>query len=154
MQKPKPDAARIPKPADPLGRREPLPWQCPKTLQDDPQARQRVEAILASPSYRRADADLDFLARDDMRGVRLQIDYFKPERLLEDHRIVDTVVVFGSTRICEPEAARRKVECLKAALAGDPDDEDLARQLAIAGRVLAKSQYYEVARQFGRIVSL
>src|SRR5438874_3043601 len=154
MQKPKPDAARIPKPADPPGRREPLPWQCPKTLQDDPQARERVEAILASPSYRRADADLDFLARDDMRGVRLQIDYFKPERLFEEHRIVDTVVVFGSTRICEPEAARRKVECLKAALAGDPDDEDLARQLAIAGRVLAKSQYYEVARQFGRIVSL
>ena len=154
MQRPKPHAARIPKPADPFGRREPLPWQCPKPLQDDPQARQRVEAILASPSYRRADADLDFLARDDMRGVRLQIDYFKPELLFEEHRIVDTIVVFGSTRICEPEAARRKADLLKAALAADPNNGDLARQLAIAGRVLAKSRYYEVARQFGQLVSL
>src|SRR5436853_1614446 len=125
MQKPKPDAARIPKPADPLGRREPLPWQCPKALQDDPQARQRVDAILANPSYRRADADLDFLARDDMRGVRLQIDYFKPERLLQEHGIVHTIVVFGSTRTCEPEAARRKLDLLTAALAADGQNEDL-----------------------------
>ena len=40
---------------------------------------QRVQAILNSPSYRRADTDIDFLARDGVRGVRLQIDYLKPE---------------------------------------------------------------------------
>jgi len=33
-----------------------------------------VQAILNSPSYRRADNDSDFLARDGVRGVRLQID--------------------------------------------------------------------------------
>jgi uncharacterized protein (TIGR00730 family) len=88
-----------------------------------------------------------------MRGVRLQIDYFKPEMLLEEHRIHHTIVVFGSTRICEPAVACRKVDMLKAALAADAGNKDLARRLEIAERVLAKSPYYEVAREFGRLVS-
>ncbi|MGA7065344.1 MAG: TIGR00730 family Rossman fold protein, partial [Pseudolabrys sp.] len=97
--------------------------------------------------------DLDFLARDAMRGVRLQIDYFKPEILLEEHRIRHTIVVFGSTRICEPATAQRKVNVLKAALAADAGNKELERRLAIAERVLAKSHYYEVAREFARLVS-
>jgi uncharacterized protein (TIGR00730 family) len=147
------DKPRIPKPAHPVNRREPLPWQCPKPSEDDPHAPARVQAILQSPSYRRADVDLDFLARDTMRGVRLQIDYFKPEILLEEHRIRHTIVVFGSTRICEPATAQRKANVLKAALAADAGNKELERRLAIAERVLAKSHYYEVAREFGRLVS-
>ena len=128
------DRPGIPKPARPLNRREPLPWQRPKPLEEDPQAPARVQAILESPSYRRADVDLDFLARASMRGVRLQIDYFKPELLFEEHRIRHTIVVFGSTRISEPAAAQRKVDALKAALAADTSNKDLARRLAIAER--------------------
>jgi uncharacterized protein (TIGR00730 family) len=146
------DTPRIPKPADPVNRREPLPWQCSKPSAEDPNAPERVQAILESPSYRRADADLDFLARDSMRGVRLQIDYLKPELLFEEHRIRHTIVVFGSTRICEPTAAQCRVDALRAALAADAGNKDLARRLAIAERVLAKSHYYEVARDFGRLV--
>ena len=151
--KPIDDKLQIPKPAHPVNRREPLPSQCPKPSEDDPNARARVQAILETPGYRRADADLDFLARDSMRGVRLQIDYFKPEILLEEHHIHQTVVVFGSTRICEPAAACRKVAELRTALSADIGNKDLERRLAIATRVLAKSQYYDVAREFGRLVS-
>ncbi len=147
------DKPRIPKPAHPVNRREPLPWQCPKPSEEDPHAPARVQAILQSSSYRRADVDLDFLARDIMRGVRLQIDYFKPEILLEEHRIRHTIVVFGSTRICEPATAQRKVNVLKAALGADAGNKELQRRLAIAERVLAKSHYYEVAREFARLVS-
>lgn len=157
-KQPKSDRSPVPKPPvpnppHPVNRREPLPWQCPKDPEEDPHAAERVQAILESPSYRRADADLDFLAHDGMRGVRLQIDYFKPELLLEEQGIRHTIVVFGSTRICEPAAAQRKVVALKAALTTDAGNKDLARRLAIAERVLAKSQYYEVARAFGRLVS-
>ena len=55
-----------------------------------------------------------------MRGVRLEIDYFKPESLLEEHGVRETIVVFGSTRICEPAAACRNRNTLQAALAADP----------------------------------
>ncbi len=71
------------------------------------------QAILASPNYRLAEEDVDFLHRDDVRGVRLQMDYLKAELLLAEHGIQHTIVVFGSTRICEPMAARRKVEALQ-----------------------------------------
>ena len=143
---------QIPTTAHPHKRREALPWQQPKATEEDPEALRLVQAILNSPSYRRADNDIDFLARDGLRGVRLQIDYLKPELLLEEHEIHQTIVVFGSTRICEPMAARRKVEALRASLAVDPSNMELGRQLAIAERIHAKSHYYEVAREFGRLV--
>ncbi len=136
-----------------LQRREPLPWNRPKPPEEDPEARARVEAIMASRSYRPADEDLQFLASDGMRSVRLQIDYLKPELLLEERGVKNAIVVFGSTRICETSAALRKVDALTRDLAAKPGDKELTRRLAVAGRILAKSHFYEVARQFGRLVS-
>jgi hypothetical protein len=130
-----------------------LPWQAPKSSEEDAQAPARVQAILNSPNYQRADKDLSFMARDEMRGVRLQIEYSKAELLLREHHVKDTIVVFGSTRICEPIAARRQVELLKARAAAAPDDDEIARKLRIAERILAKSHYYDIAREFGRLVS-
>jgi predicted Rossmann-fold nucleotide-binding protein len=143
---------KIPGPPHPQRRREPLPWHQPKSTEEDPEALRQVHAILNSPSYRRADQDTDFLDSDDVRSVRLQIDYLKPELLLRQHGIRHAIVVFGSTRICEPGAARRKVEVLRAALASDAHNNELKRRLAIAERILAKSRYYDVAREFGRLV--
>jgi uncharacterized protein (TIGR00730 family) len=61
-------------------------------------------------------------------------------------------VVFGSTRIEEPRAAERRVaECARR-LAEDPGNAALYRQHAIAQRLHEKSRYYEIAREFGRIV--
>lgn len=142
----------IPTPAPPYTRREALPWQQPKATEDDPDGLLRVQTILNSPSYRRADKDTEFLARDGVRGVRLEIEYLKPELMLEEHEIHQTIVVFGSTRICEPAAARRKVEALRTSFAADPRNMELGRRLAIAERIHAKSHYYDVAREFGRLV--
>jgi uncharacterized protein (TIGR00730 family) len=144
----------IPAKAHPLDRREPLPWEEPKSKDEDPYAPQRVAAIVTSPSYGRADQDMDFMATDGMRGVRLQIDYLKSELLLQEHHIYSTIVVFGSTRICEPHAAQRKVDRLTGELSADPGNETLARKLAVAKRILEKSRYYDIAREFGRIVGL
>jgi uncharacterized protein (TIGR00730 family) len=99
-----------------------------------------------------AEQDLAFLARDEARGVRLQIEYLKPETVLKEHAIRDTVVVYGSTRIPEPAAARRSVEALRHTLETDPHNTVLIRELAVAERILSKSRYYEVAREFGRLV--
>jgi len=142
----------VPPVPHPASRREPLPSQFPKHPAEDPDAPARIKAILESAAYRRSDLDPEFLAEDPARGVRLLLDYLKPEMLLDRHGIRNAIVVFGSTRICEPAAARRTLATLKAALADDPADNDLARRVAVAERILAKSSYYEVAREFGRLV--
>lgn len=148
-----PPHPRIPLPAHPERRREPLPWHQPKPAEDDADAPRRLQAILESPSYCEADEDIDFLNIDATRGVRLQIDYLKPELLLTQHGIEHTVVVFGSTRIPEPAAARRAVETLRLRAAADPANEEVQRRLRRAERVAAKSRYYEVARELGRLVA-
>jgi hypothetical protein len=113
-------------------RREALPWQQPKAVEEDPEAMQRVQAILQSLNYRPADTDTAFLAEDDLRGVRLQIDYLKPELLLREHEIEQAIVVFGSTRICEPAAAVGKVQELRALVEADKNSGELRRRLAVA----------------------
>ena len=55
-------------------------------------------AQLASPSYVLAYDDLDFILRDEMRPVRLMLELAKPEMILDEHKIENTVVVFGSAR--------------------------------------------------------
>jgi uncharacterized protein (TIGR00730 family) len=141
-----------PSPSDAPPRREPLPWEEPKPALDDPQAPERVRERLASPTYRQADKDLDFLDGEDTRGVRLQIDYLKPELALRRRGVEHTIVVFGSTRIREPMAAARRVSELCEQLQAAPGDTELKRQLAIAERLRAKSRYYDVARELGRLV--
>jgi uncharacterized protein (TIGR00730 family) len=137
----------------PAGRRSALPWHQPKSVEDDATAVKAVRAIVRHASYREADRDVDFLAQDETRGVRLQLDYLKAELLLREHRVAHTVVVFGGTRVAEPRAARRRAEVAESALAARPGDADLARQLGIARRVEANSRYYDIARAFGGLVS-
>jgi uncharacterized protein (TIGR00730 family) len=146
------ERAQSPRPPHPHRRNEPLPSQSPKSSVDDPDAPARIAAIMNSPGYRLAEQDVGFLGSDAMRGVRLQLEYQKAELLLEEHAIVHTIVVFGSARICEPGMARRNLEAARAALAGKPGDAGLARRVAVAERILAKSHYYDVARALGRLV--
>jgi hypothetical protein len=117
-------------------------------------AAQRVKELINSDTYRRADLDVNFLGNENVRGQRLELDYLKPELHLRAQGIEHTIVVFGGTRILEPAAARRNVDVLKRALENNPEDSVLAERLDIAERILAKSVYYDVAREFGAIVGL
>lgn len=144
----------VPEPPHPQERQQPLPGHKPKPPEEDRQASVKLEAILNSPSYIPAIEDVGFLNNDDARGVRLQLDYMKPEKLLLEQGIENTIVVFGSTRIVEPAAAEKKVRKLRDALALTSADSKLQRQLLVAERVLAKSHYYEIAHQFSRLVAI
>lgn len=143
----------VPEPASPHQRKESLPWQKPKPPGEDPESPGKLKAILDSHSYVPAIEDVDFLDSDDARGVRLQLDYLKPDRLLKEQGVQHTIVVFGSTRIVEPAAAQAKVGQLRDALTAQPDDAELQRRLFVAERILAKSHYYETAREFSRLVA-
>ncbi len=135
-----------------IGRKQPLPTSRPKSHDEDPDAPERVRLIMESPSYRRADCDLDFLQRDEVRPSRLQLEFLKPEVFFEEQGVCDTIVVFGGTRVVEPAAARNRVESARKELEQNPGDPAFQRRLAVAERILAKSHYYEVARELGQIV--
>jgi uncharacterized protein (TIGR00730 family) len=120
---------------------------------EDPEAVERVRRILDSPSYIRAYEDVDFIMRHDLRSVRLELELLKPELILRKHRIRSTIVVFGGTRIVEESLARRRVEALEQQLQRSGTNAELERRLGVARRVLAKSRYYDEAREFARLVS-
>ncbi|MCM2291489.1 LOG family protein [Allorhizobium sp. BGMRC 0089] len=67
-----------------------------------------------SPSYRLAYADEEFLCREELRPVRLQLELLKPEMMLAEKGIQSTVVMFGGARIPAPGqaawAARNEVQ--------------------------------------------
>jgi uncharacterized protein (TIGR00730 family) len=83
-----------------------------------------------TPAYRLAFADLDFLRREELRPVRLQLELLKPELALGERGVVSTVVMFGGARIRAT-----------AAQAPSPAAAELTR-------------YYEEARRFARFASL
>lgn len=119
----------------------------------DPAVRANLEAILASPSTLRAHEDLAWLARPELRGSRLELELERAEAILADAGVAGTIVVFGGTRVVErPEALRRLAEA-EERMAASPGDAGAARAVERARRVLAKSRYYDEAREFGRIVS-
>jgi uncharacterized protein (TIGR00730 family) len=109
--------------------------------------------ILASPSYRLAERDLGLLARPELRPVRLLLELWKPELALAEQGVHSTIVVFGATQIVEPEQAAARLAAAREAAARSPGDAELARAVERAARILAKSPYYEAAREFARLVS-
>ena len=84
-----------------------------------------------SPSYRLAFADEDFLAKDELRPVRLQLELLKYEMLMDEHQIDSTVVLFGGARIPAPS------------------EKDTARTQTLAGL----SHFYDEARSFARLMT-
>ncbi|MEC9103492.1 MAG: lysine decarboxylase, partial [Pseudomonadota bacterium] len=55
-----------------------------------------------APAYRLAFADDEFLCRDELRPVRLQLELLKPQMVMDERGIESTVVLFGGARIPEP----------------------------------------------------
>ncbi len=90
----------------------------------------------AHPAYRLAYSDMDFLCREELRPVRLQLELLKAGMMLEEANVKSTVVMFGGARIPEP--------------GGDPW---AAHNETQAENLRAASVYYEEARNFARVVS-
>lgn len=92
-------------------------------IPDTPQTR--------SPTHRLAFNDTDFLSRDELRPVRLQLELLKTQMALEERGIVSTIVMFGGARIPAPEHA------------------GTARTSTLA----ALSHFYDEARLFARLMT-
>ena len=95
-----------------------------REIPDTPQTR--------APEYRLAFADEDFLCREELRPVRLQLELLKPEMHLDALGINSTVVLFGGARIPSPTL------------------KDTARTKTLADL----SHFYSEAREFARLMTL
>ncbi|MFZ3581612.1 TIGR00730 family Rossman fold protein [Loktanella sp. DJP18] len=94
-----------------------------REVPDTPQTR--------APSYALAFDDPAFLAREDMRPVRLQLELMKPEVMMNEAGVKSTIVLFGGARIPDPV---NKAQARTQTLA------DLTR-------------YYDEARAFARMIT-
>jgi uncharacterized protein (TIGR00730 family) len=74
------------------------PLRTAMTAAADPPA---PTAQMASPSYRLAALDQDFLLGDSMRGVRFLLEFAKADEALRRWGVRSTIVVFGSARARE-----------------------------------------------------
>ena len=111
--------------------------------QEAEQAKQAISTPQTEhPAYKLAFQDTDFLLREDLRPVRFQLELLKPELLLDEAKIASMMVFYGSARIPEPAKAQALLE-----LATDE------RGRRIAESLIAKSKYYDVARELAQIAS-
>ncbi len=96
-------------------------------------------------SYKLAFTDTEFILREEMRAVRMQLELLKPELIQTEHGIESTLVIFGSARILPRDVAQ---QCLADAIA---DGDALA--VTRARMQVEMSHYYEEARRFATIVT-
>ena len=123
-------------------------------LDDVQSARLHVDSPhTRSSSYRLAYQDEEFILRDELRPVRLQLELLKPELILQENHIESTVVVFGSARIAEPEIAQARLVSAEAEYRKNKNDDALKQKVNIARRALANSKYYDEARKLGGLIS-
>ena len=86
-----------------------------------------------APAYRLAFDDPDFLCREELRPVRLQLELLKPEMIMSERGVESTVVLFGGARIPEPGGDAWAAKT------------DTARK-----NLTESSKYYAQAREFAR----
>ena len=113
----------------------------------------RLHANATSSSYIPADKDTEFLQREELRSIRIGLELLKPELIQREQGIRSTIVVFGSARLLEEAAAKQALHAVEMEAARTPQDPTNQKRVAIAQRKLALSKYYDMAREFGRLVS-
>jgi len=96
-------------------------------------------------SYQLAFADADFLLREELRPVRMQLELLKPELVQQTQGIESTIVIFGSARIQAPEVAAQHLA--QAQASGD------ASAIAKANMQVRMSRYYSEAQRFATLLT-
>ncbi len=108
---------------------------------------------LPSSSYIPADQDTAFLQRDELRSLRIGLELLKAELIQREEGIRSTIIVFGSARLQEPSVVKQALRLAEEEAAQVPDDRIRGQRVAIIKRQLELATYYDVAREFSRLVS-
>lgn len=116
-----------------------------KSVVDTPQS--------GSDSYKLSYQDEQFILRDELRPVRLQLELLKPELIQHEQGIESTIVFFGSARTPDHESAAKELEKMETDLKERSDDNDLKQKVNIAKKAVENSYYYEEARKLANVIS-
>ena len=92
-------------------------------IPDTPQTR--------APAYRLAFTDTEFLLREELRAIRLQLELLKPQMIMDERGIRSTIVMFGGARIPAPQHKDRAATPMLAEL----------------------SKYYDEAYEFAKLMT-
>ena len=122
------------------------------TAPNFPSAKEDAEAVTPpsryegpNSAYRLAFTDAEFLLREELRPVRMQLELLKPEMVQDEQGVESTIVIFGSARVLPPDVASAALAAARAS--GD------AAAIKNAEMRVRVSRYYEEARRFAAIVT-
>ena len=115
--------------------------------------RKNLELIISSNNYQLAHEDRELLNSDEMRGVRMLLEINKPEKILEEQKILSTIIVFGGASLSDKSSIDHRIELAKNSLTKDPSSSNLERELTRLKNLQSISHYYDSAREFAKIVS-
>jgi len=112
-----------------------------------------LELIISSSNYQLAHEDRELLNSDEMRGVRMLLEINKPEKILEEQKILSTIIVFGGASLSDKSSIENRLELAKNSLTKDPSSSNLQREITRLKNLQSISHYYDSAREFAKIVS-
>ena len=116
--------------------------------------RKNLNLILDSNSYKLAQEDINFLKRDEMRGVRMLLEITKPELVLEEQNIISTIIVFGGAKISEESLIQNEIDKVKNSLKKFPKSIELKSKFKKLKNLRSMSYYYKSAKEFSRLASI
>jgi len=113
----------------------------------------QIQKLVESETYRLATNDPDFLEHNDLRSVRLQLEYLKPEWTMRRQGVSSTVIVFGSARVQSAKQLDAEMAVLGDSLQKAPENKALLARQEVLNKRKNYVKYYNEARKFSAIVS-
>ncbi len=113
-----------------------------------------LNLIINSDTYKLAYEDIGLLNRNEMRGVRMLLEITKPDLILEENKILSTIIIFGGASIAEESKTKEKIDDIKKLIKKNPSSVLLKRNLNRLENLLSMSHYYQSAREFSMLASI
>ena len=92
--------------------------------------------------------NLDFINSTNGRTIRLLAEYLEPKARFKKHKIMDTIVFFGSARLMSKRDAQTVLNKIQSS--NPKTTPNFGKQLRMAQRAFEMSRYYEDAVELSR----
>ena len=113
-----------------------------------------LNLIINSDTYKLAQEDIGLLSRNEMRGVRMLLEITKPDLILEENKILSTIIIFGGASITEESNTKKRIKNIEELIKKNPKSILLKRNLKRLENLLSMSHYYQSAREFSKLASI